>query len=216
MLNIQQFTFSPFQENTYVIYDDKGWCAIVDPGCYFDYEKAQLKAFIQDNQLTPKLLLNTHCHLDHVFGNKFTYETWGLIPHLHELELPVLQRAGEAGVKWGVPFDAYSGEVAFVKEGEEVVLGEERLQVLLMPGHSPGSVGFYKEDQEFILSGDVLFRNSIGRTDLPGGDHDSLLNSIRTKLWPLPTKVQVYSGHGPITTIGYEKQYNPYVNEGLF
>ncbi len=211
MLTIKQFTFSPVQENTYVIYNDQGWCAIVDPGCYFGNERNDLREFIEQNKLAAKYLLNTHCHLDHVFGNKFVHDTWGLSLHLHALEKPVLDFAPAAGLKWGLPFDNYSGELLFLEEGDVIQLGADRLEVLFTPGHSPGSISFYCREQGFILSGDVLFRQSIGRTDLPGGDFDTLANSIRRKLFELPDDTVVYSGHGPATTTGYEKAHNPFL-----
>lgn len=211
MLTIKQFTFSPVQENTYVIYNDQGWCAIVDPGCYFTNERNDLREFIEQNKLSAKYLLNTHCHLDHVFGNKFVHDTWGLPLHLHALEKPVLDFAPASGLKWGLPFDNYSGELIFLGEGDLIGLGADRLEVLFTPGHSPGSISFYCREQRFILSGDVLFRQSIGRTDLPGGDFDTLVNSIQTRLFVLPDDTVVYSGHGPATTTGYEKKHNPFL-----
>lgn len=211
MFIIKQFVFSPIQENTYVIYNETGECCIVDPGCYFGNERNELKEFIQESGLSPKYLLNTHCHLDHVFGNKFIHATYGLIPHVHEKEVPVLNRAAEAGVMWGMPFDNYQGDLIFLREGDTIRLGEDAFKILFTPGHSPGSIAFYCEAQKFILGGDVLFRRSIGRTDLPGGDFDTLINSIRQQLFTLPDDVTVYSGHGPETTIGYEKVNNPFL-----
>lgn len=211
MLSIQSFVFSPVQENTYVLYNDNGECCIVDPGCYFGNERNELKDFIQNSGLTPKYLLNTHCHLDHVFGNKFVHDTWGLTLHLHEQEMPVLEYAPVSGMSWGLPFDNYRGDHIFLREGDSIRLGDDTLTVLFTPGHAPGHISFYCREQNMIFSGDVLFRESIGRTDLPGGDLDILLNSIRTKLFTLPDETIVYSGHGPETTIGYEKKNNPFL-----
>ena len=211
MLTVKPFVFSPVQENTYVVYNDHSECCIVDPGCYFGNERNELKEFIQDTGLTPKYLLNTHCHLDHVFGNKFVHDTWGLTLHLHEKEKPLLDYAPTSGMSWGLPFDNYKGDLIFLREGDTIRLGNDALSILFTPGHSPGHVSFYCEAQQFILSGDVLFRESIGRTDLPGGSFETLASSIRTKLYVLPDEVLVYSGHGPVTTIGYEKENNPFV-----
>jgi glyoxylase-like metal-dependent hydrolase (beta-lactamase superfamily II) len=211
MLALKAFTFSPIQENTYILYNEQKECCIIDPGCYFQEERDRLKTDIEKTGLSPVLLLNTHCHLDHVFGNKFVYDTWGLQPHIHEKELPVLQRAGIAGEKWQMPFDNYEGEVIYVKEGDRIKLGSDELEVFFVPGHSPGSVSFYYEAGGFVLGGDVLFSGSIGRTDLPGGDFDTLINSIQTKFFTLPDETKVYSGHGTVTTIGFEKMNNPYV-----
>lgn len=211
MLTIQKFTFSPIQENTYVVYNDQGDCCIIDPGCYFGNERQELKEFIEENQLTPKYLLNTHCHLDHVFGNKFVHDTWGLTLHLHEKDKVVLDHAPTSGLKWGLPFDQYKGDLIYLREGDTIRLGADQLNILFTPGHSPGSVSFYCSAQHFILSGDVLFERSIGRTDLPGGDFEVLAQSIRTQLYTLPDETVVYSGHGDETTIGSEKLHNPFV-----
>lgn len=213
MLSIRQFLFNPVQENTYVIYNDQGWCAIIDPGCYFEQERTALQQFILQSGLSPKYLLNTHCHLDHVFGNRFVAETWNLPLHLHPREKAVLDRAPVAGTQWGLPFDNYEGELVFLEEGDSVLIGEDRLDVFFTPGHSPGSISFYHAAGGWVLSGDVLFRNSIGRTDLPGGDFDQLRQSIREKLFTLPDETQVYSGHGPVTTIGWEKKHNPFLDQ---
>jgi glyoxylase-like metal-dependent hydrolase (beta-lactamase superfamily II) len=194
------------------VYNGHKECCIIDPGCYFGNERNELKEFIQNNGLAPKYLLNTHCHLDHVFGNKFIHDTWGLLLHLHEKEKPLLEYAPTSGLSWGLPFDNYKGDLVFLREDEVIRLGNDELRVLFTPGHSPGHISFYCPAQGFILSGDVLFRESIGRTDLPGGDFDVLANSIRQKLYTLPDATVVYSGHGPETTIGHEKVNNPFVN----
>ncbi|HLK30371.1 MAG TPA: MBL fold metallo-hydrolase [Puia sp.] len=211
MLTVKHFTFNPLQENTYVLYDNKDACCIVDPGCYFGNERKTLQEFIEEQKLFPNLLLNTHCHLDHVFGNKFIHDEYGLTLHIHEKEEMVLRHAPEAGLRWGIPFENYRGELIFLREGDIIKLGEDELKVLLTPGHSPGSICFYCEAQKFIIGGDVLFRMSIGRSDLPGGDFDTLINSITQKLLALPDDVKVYPGHGEPTTIGFEKMHNPFL-----
>lgn len=212
MLKIKAFTFSPIQENTYLLYNQFNQCAIIDPGCYFDAEKEQMAGFIQQNGLKAEMLLNTHCHLDHVFGNKYVAETYGLTLHLHEKEKAVLDFAPASGLMWNMPFDNYTGGFIYLKEGGIIKLGDDELQVIEAPGHSPGHVCFYCKAQNFLIGGDVLFQRSIGRTDLPGGNHETLLNSIRQKLFVLPDETVVYSGHGPTTTIGEEKAENPYLN----
>jgi glyoxylase-like metal-dependent hydrolase (beta-lactamase superfamily II) len=213
MLTIKQFTFSPVQENTYVIYNEQGWCAIVDPGCYFSNERKVLRDFIDDHSLSPKLLLNTHCHLDHVFGNKFIHDTYGLILHIHPNEKVVLDFAPVSGQSWGLPFENYNGAITYLNEGDTIRVGQDMLEIIHTPGHSPGSICYYCRAQRFIISGDVLFRESIGRTDLPLGNSETLLKSIREKLFLLPDEVMVYSGHGPVTTIGYEKKNNPFLSQ---
>lgn len=211
MLTVKQFTFSPVQENTYVIYNEQDDCCIVDPGCYFGNERNELKEFIQETGLHPKYLLNTHCHLDHVFGNKFIHDTWGLTLHLHEKEKVVLDYAPTSGLNWGLPFDNYKGDLIYLREGDTIRLGDDRFLVLFTPGHSPGHITFYCPEQNFVVSGDVLFRQSIGRTDLPGGNFDTLARSIREQLYTLPDETIVYCGHGPETSIGAEKRDNPFV-----
>jgi len=211
MLTVKSFEFNPVQENTYVLFTQKDACCIIDPGCYFGNERTALKEFVEQQGLSPNLLLNTHCHLDHVFGNKFVYDTWNLPLHLHEKEQPVLARAAEAGLAWGMPFENYRGELVFIAPGQKITIGEDQLDILFLPGHSPGSIGFYSKEQGFLIGGDVLFRGSIGRTDLPGGDHATLLRSIRERLWPLPDETVVYPGHGEPTTIGWERAHNPFL-----
>jgi hydroxyacylglutathione hydrolase len=211
MLSVKSFIFSPVQENTYVLYNEEKQCCIIDPGCYFDNEKKELKDFIEKTGLTPVLLLNTHCHLDHVFGNKFVYDTWGLSLHLHPKEKTLLDFAPTSGDMWQLRFENYSGPLIYKDEKDTLKMDDDELSILFMPGHSPGSIGFYCAAQQFIIGGDVLFNGSIGRTDLPGGDFKTLANSIQTQLFTLPDETKVYSGHGPVTTVGFEKMNNPYV-----
>jgi hydroxyacylglutathione hydrolase len=211
MLVVKTFVFSPIQENTYILYNENRECCIIDPGCYFPAEREKLQTEIKNMGLKPVLLLNTHCHLDHVFGNKFVAETWDLQPHFHELEKPLFDLAPKSGDMWQMPFENYSGPLSFIKEGEKVFVGEDALEILFTPGHSPGSISFYYPPGGFIISGDVLFDGSVGRTDLPGGDFDTLVQSIQTQLFTLPDETKVYSGHGKMTTIGFEKMNNPFV-----
>jgi glyoxylase-like metal-dependent hydrolase (beta-lactamase superfamily II) len=211
MLTIKFFTFSPVQENTYVLYNEEKKALIIDPGCYDKVEKETLAKFISDNELMVEKLLNTHCHLDHIFGNKWIHEKYGLELFLHPEEEKILAFGPQSGIMWGLPFENYQGPLHFLNEGDEVRLGNDILKVILAPGHSPGSICFYSEEQKFVIGGDVLFRESIGRTDLPLGDHQTLLNSIKNELFILPDEVEVYPGHGPSTTIGWEKAHNPFL-----
>jgi glyoxylase-like metal-dependent hydrolase (beta-lactamase superfamily II) len=211
MFQIKAFTFNPVQENTYVLYNEQNECIIIDPGCYFDEEKEELKSFIESRKLKPKLLLNTHCHLDHVFGNKFIAEEFKLTLNTHKREKEILEMAPASGLMFNLPFDNYQGEVIYLQEGDFVTLGDDKLEVIHAPGHSPGSVCFYCEKQHFIIGGDVLFQNSIGRTDLPYGSHEDLLKNIKEKLFKLPEDVKVYPGHGAATTIGQEIKENPFL-----
>ncbi len=213
MLTVQPFTFNPVQERTYIVYNEKRDCCIIDPGCYFASEEGELAGFIEQNGLNPRYLLNTHCHLDHVFGNRFIQRKYGLTLHLHRLELPLLQSAPSMGEMWELPFENYEGgQFIFLDEGDTIDMGEGNiLEVLFTPGHSPGSISFYSHDSKWIISGDVLFQGSIGRTDLPGGDLAVLEQSIKTKLFALPGDVVVYPGHMGSTTIADEMKTNPFV-----
>ncbi len=211
MIKVKVFTFSPIQENTYLLYNEKREALIIDPGCYFTAEQDTLRSFIEAESLIPIQLLNTHCHLDHVFGNKWVYETYKTPLYIHQGEEKMLELAPISGEKWGLPFNNYIGPIHFLEEGDTLLLGNDALEIILAPGHSPASICFYCANQQFMIGGDVLFRESIGRTDLPGGDHALLLKSIREKLMVLPDEVKVYPGHGIATTIGYEKRNNPFL-----
>jgi len=211
MLHIKSFVFSPIQENTYILYNETKDCIIIDPGAYFEDEKETLAAYIDKTGLKPKMLLNTHCHLDHVFANKFIAERYGLTLAIHEDEKKLLELAPASGLMYNMPFDNYQGEFQFLKPGEDIKLGEDKLSILFTPGHSPGSISFYHQEGQFVISGDALFNRSIGRTDLPGGNYDQLISSIRTQLLTLPPETKVYSGHGPVTTIGEEANENPFL-----
>lgn len=212
MLEIQCFTFNPFQENTYLLINEKKDCIIIDPGCYFEEERKELLAYIEKEGLNVTRLLNTHCHLDHIFGNRLVAKTYGVGLEIHMLDKIVLDRSPEIGKMYNVPFEPSVEPARYLEEGEKIQLGDDELVILLTPGHSPGSVCFYCAAQQFIIGGDVLFYQSIGRTDLPGGDHQTLINSIQEKLFVLPDDVTVYPGHGRSTTIGFEKKTNPFLH----
>ncbi|MEZ4917958.1 MAG: MBL fold metallo-hydrolase [Saprospiraceae bacterium] len=212
MIEPKAFEWNPFAENTYLLADADGNCAIFDPGCYTPAEKQELKDYVDSNGLNPVALVNTHCHLDHVFGNRFVYETWGLLPILHRDEQPLLERYPEVCRMYGIPGAEPSPlPEKYLEDGDIFRVGSIELEVLLTPGHSPASLSFYDKKNGYVLAGDVLFQESIGRTDLPGGDHQTLLQSIRNRLFPLPDETVVYPGHGPATTIRHEKEYNPFL-----
>ncbi len=212
MLQIKSFTFNPFAENTYVLYDETKEAIIIDPGCNEKLEFDQLFSFIENNQLIPVKVVNTHAHIDHVFGvaavkRKFNIPFW-----LHKMEEPVLKAVKSYAANYGfVHFDEPEIE-HYLQEGTNVTFGNTSLQVLFVPGHAPGHIALVDTDSKNIIAGDVLFRQSIGRTDLPGGDFDTLINSIKTQLFTLPDDYTVYAGHMEPTTIGFEKKNNPFLN----
>lgn len=210
MLQIESFVFNPFQENTYVLYDETRECVIVDPGCYEQNEKQELIEYIEANQLKVVKLLNTHCHVDHVLGNQFVKQTFNVKLYIHKFDAPVLKAVSVYASNYG--FHQYQETLpdGFLEEGDVVKVGDTSLKVLFVPGHAPGHIAFYAEKEKAVIGGDVLFYNSIGRTDLPGGNFETLITSIRKKFYTLPDDVTVYPGHGSTTTIGYEKRTNPF------
>lgn len=208
---IKSFTFNPFSENTYILFDDSKECVVVDPGMSDAREEKELSTFIQNQGLKVVRLLNTHCHIDHVLGNKFVADTYGVPLEIHEKDLEVLRAVPTYAASYGFPLYQEALPEKFLKEGEDVTFGQTTLQVLFTPGHAPGHVVFYHPESKNVVGGDVLFQRSIGRTDLPGGDHATLLHSIRTQLFALPDDVTVHPGHGPATTIGEEKTSNPFL-----
>ncbi len=214
MIQVASFTFNPFSENTYIVYDQTGECLIIDPGCYNGAERKRLVAFIDKEKLKPVLLVNTHCHIDHVAGNRFVAEKYNIPLAIHEGEEPVLAYAVQAGLLWGFKIDESPKASVYLVPGESVKFGQSSLEILFTPGHSPASISLYSRADAFVIAGDVLFRGSIGRTDLPGGSYRTLIKSIEEQLLPLGDEVTVYSGHGSPTEIGYERQHNPFLNEG--
>ena len=213
MIHIKSFTFNPFQENTYLVYDDEGTAALIDPGCHTAKERAALEDFVTSTKLQIRYLLNTHCHIDHVLGNAWAKKRFKVPLWIHEIEIPVLKSVEVYAPNYG--FQGYEPAEAdyFLKEGEEFNIGSESVKVLLVPGHAPGHVVFYHESSKQCIAGDTLFRGSIGRTDLPGGNHNLLLSKIKSELFTLPEETVIFPGHGPETTIGFEKVYNPFVGE---
>tara|TARA_B110000046_G_scaffold46208_1_gene51261 strand:+ start:4566 stop:5207 length:642 start_codon:yes stop_codon:yes gene_type:complete len=212
MFHIKKFVFSPFQENTYILYSESGKAWIIDPGCYDLEEKKSLTDFIKKEDLSVTRLLNTHCHLDHVFGNKFVSETYGVLPEYHKLDEPTMDIASVSAKMYGVGgFEDSPRAKNHLKENETLDLDGNYFDILFVPGHAPGHIAFVSHEQKIIIGGDVLFRRSIGRTDLPGGDLNTLLHSIRNQLFALAENFTVYSGHGEETTIGYEKTHNPFL-----
>ncbi len=211
MLNVSFFTFNPFQENTYIITNEHKQCWIVDPGMSGTHEVNELLAYISREQLTPQAIINTHAHIDHILGVQPLIDKFGIPFGLHELELPVLARGQATAAMFGMEYHDSPQATFYINEGQPLQLGADTLTVFLTPGHSPGSVSFYYPAGNWVISGDVLFAGSIGRTDLPGGHFDTLITSIRTHLFTLPGHTTVFSGHGPATLISEEIQHNPFL-----
>ena len=212
MLTIEAFTFNPYQENTFLLIDSPtNQCIIIDPGMHNPQEQQYFKDYISSNNLVPTLLLNTHCHIDHVLGNRFISETWGLTPNFHEAEVPVLVAVENYAPQMGFRYETSPIPEKFIQDTEVIEFANHHIEAIFAPGHSPGHLCYYIAQQNVLIGGDVLFRNSIVRTDLPGGDHQTLLKSIRERIYTLPDDTEVFPGHGPSTTIGFEKQTNPFV-----
>ena len=210
-MQIQCFTFNPFQENTYILFDETKECVIIDPGCYDAEEKQELFDFIKVHELKPVHLLNTHCHIDHVLGNHFVFTAYQLLPEIHPAEEAVLAATKDYGPQFGIYMEASPPPLLILREGNTITFGNCTLEMIHAPGHSPGSICFHHTESHTLIGGDVLFQMSIGRTDLPGGNMTSLLRSIREKLFTLDPETIVFPGHGPETSIKFEKLNNPFL-----
>jgi len=210
MASIQAFPNNPYQENTYLLYDDSGECAIIDPGMYTAAEQNAVVNFIKERNLKPVLLLNTHCHIDHILGNKFVFDQYGLKPQFHEGELAVMQAMPVWAQQSGIRYELSPMPEVYLPETGTISFGNTTLELIFAPGHSPAHLCFYDKADNILVGGDVLFKGSIGRYDLPGGNQAQLLKNIEEKLFILPDECVVYPGHGPETTIGYERETNPF------
>ncbi len=211
MLNVQAFIFNLYQENTYILSDSRGEAVIVDPGCYTSQEQEALVDFVEKNHLNVKFLLNTHGHIDHMLGNAFVKSHFQVPFITHQKVIGELEAVSAYGALMGLSAEPSPMPDQLVDEGDKVTFGDISLEVFFTPGHSPGHISFYHRESKQLISGDVLFDGSIGRTDLPGGSYEVLMESITKKLMPLPDAVRVYSGHGPSTTIGKERASNPFI-----
>jgi glyoxylase-like metal-dependent hydrolase (beta-lactamase superfamily II) len=211
MLKLHTSTFNAFSENTYIIYNEEGLCWIIDPGMYYQEEIDELTNFITQQGLKPQAVVNTHAHIDHIFGVQAMMDQYGIPFFLHPLEAPVLAGAKGSAMLFGFQFAGAPAPTDTLKEGSILSLGTDTVEVRLVPGHSPGSVIFYHAAGGWAVGGDVLFAGSIGRTDLPGGNHATLLDSIRTQVFTLPDSTVVHPGHGPATTVGEERRTNPFL-----
>ncbi len=211
MIKVQKFVFNPFQENSYILYDETGDCLLVDLGSYTVDEKKEVLFFIENNKLKPVMIVNTHCHVDHLLGNSFFKNKLKVPFAAHADDEFMIERAVELGSVFGFEVEEPPVPDLYLEEGRDITFGSSSIEIIHVPGHSPGSVALYSSKDAFLIAGDVLFQGGIGRSDLPGGDHDTLIRSIKEKLLVLPPDVTVYSGHGPETTIGEEKRSNPFL-----
>ena len=208
-IHVQSFTFGPFQENTYIAFNDEKTAVIIDPGCSNASEEKQLVQFIESNNLEVKALLSTHCHIDHIFGNAFVLNTYKVDYYIHKLDLPVLERGERSAQVYGIQgFTPSPNPTKFLNDNDVISFDNLTFKVIFGPGHAPGHVAFYSEENNFAISGDILFKGSFGRVDLPGGDLETLKETIHTRFFTLPVQTVIYSGHGPETTIGVEKKTN--------
>lgn len=210
MLHIKSFAFNPFSENTYIVFNENKNAFIIDPGDFSEVENNILNQFIIDNELKVQNILLTHAHIDHVLGLQKAFDKYNVPILMHELEKEILDRNPMDANRFGFFFKPFEGEISYLNENEIISVDEDEFKILHVPGHSPGHIAFYSEAQKFIISGDVLFEGSIGRTDLYKGDAQELLKSIREKLFVLEDETKVYNGHGNPTTVGFEKSYNPF------
>lgn len=212
MIQIKTFIFNPFQENTYLLYDETKEAVVIDPGCYNNQEEDELVSFINDNELKLVRLLNTHCHIDHVLGNRFVKEKFNLQLEANKEDEILAKNAKSHGATFGIQMQEEAPDIdVYLNEGDQIKFGNSTLEIVHVPGHSPGSIVFYNKNEQFMIVGDVLFNDSIGRTDLPGGNYDLLASGIKGKLFPLGDDMKVFPGHGTYTTIGKERRTNPFL-----
>ena len=209
-MKVKSFTFNDFYENTYIVHDETLSCIIIDPGCSTQTEQKELITYIDDLKLKPEYLINTHCHIDHILGNKFVSEKFKLPLTAHTNEATTLASGINTAKMFGIAYDESPQISKYIDQGDIISFGTSTFEVLYTPGHSPASVSLYSRDASILICGDVLFEGSIGRTDLPGGNHELLINIIRYKLFTLPDETIVYPGHGNATSIGKEKATNPF------
>jgi len=210
MLQIQGFVFNFASENTYILYNENKNAWLIDPGNMNEQETKAIESFISENDLKIEKILLTHAHIDHVLGLQWAFDTFKIPVYMHQDDQEVLDMLQASGMRFGFSVDPVKVEIVYVNEGEELDLDGEKFKIYHVPGHSPGSVVYHNEDQKFMISGDVLFEGSIGRTDLYKGNHEQLISGITNKLFILDDETQVFSGHGNPTSIGFEKQYNPF------
>jgi hydroxyacylglutathione hydrolase len=211
MMHLYSFVFGPLSENTFVLYDETNECVIIDPGCSDEQEEKEISDYLSSKKLKPTRLLNTHTHLDHILGNKFIADRYKLLPEYHIYEEIVIRNAPQFAENFGIKYNLSPLAAHYLPEKGVLRFGNSELKMLFTPGHSPGHIAFYSEASKILIAGDTLFKGSIGRTDIPFGNSDQLLESIQNELCVLPDETKVYPGHGLSTDIGHEKDHNPFL-----
>lgn len=210
MSKIKIFVFNPFQENTFLVYDETKECVIIDAGCNEEKEFNEIDKFIEENKLKLKYIINTHCHIDHIMGNAYLVNKYNVESIAHKEDMPLLERSNDMALAFGFNVQEPPVPNKFVAENEKIEFGNTCFKVIHVPGHSPGSIVLYNEQEKYMIVGDVLFDGGIGRTDLPGGNYETLISGITNKLFTLDGNIVVYPGHGQSTTIKKEKESNPF------
>jgi len=207
---IKVFVFNLISVNTYVISNNAKECIIVDAGCYSAKEEKEIDDYISSHKLRPVRLITTHCHFDHILGNTHIEKKYGIGIEIHKGGVEFLRASVGYASVFGFNLTEIQKASSFLEEGDKIKFGDVTLEVINTPGHANGSICLINHDEKYVLTGDVLFNSSIGRTDLPTGDYDILISSIKNKLFSLPDDYKVYPGHGEPTTIGFEKANNPF------
>ncbi len=211
MIRVEKFVVGPLGENSFVLSDETGECIFIDPGFYYEEEHEEITDYILENKLKPLNITNTHCHFDHIMGVEFIREKYQIPFYAHEHDAFLIVRSKNQAEMFGFEMKPVSPIDKFVDETDKVKFGNAEMEIIHVPGHSPGHIVFYSAENRILIAGDVLFYGSIGRTDLPGGDYQTLISGIKEKLFELPDDTKVYAGHGPETTIGFEKRNNPFL-----
>ena len=211
MIKVQKFVVNPLGENSYIVSDDTRECIFIDPGFHYEEEYQEVKDYIKDNRLIPVKITNTHCHFDHILGVEFVRNEYNIPFCAHADDAFWVERAIDQGGMFGFNIKSVAPIEEFLKENDYINFGTSKLEIIHVPGHSPGHVVFYSKTDKILIAGDVLFYGSIGRTDLPGGNFETLISGIKNKLFILPDDTKVFSGHGPETTLGFEKKTNPFL-----
>lgn len=211
MISVKKFVVNPLGENSFIVYDETGECIFIDPGFFYEDEYQEIREFITKNKLNPVKIINTHCHFDHIMGVEFVRNEFKIPFFAHAEDNFWVEKAVQQAEMFGFEMESVMPADSFLVENEFVEFGNSRLQIIHIPGHSPGHVVFYSKNDKMLIAGDVLFYGSIGRTDLPGGNYQSLISNIKIKLFTLPDETKVYCGHGPETSLGFEKRTNPFL-----